>query len=90
MGLTLWLPLALSLPMLRPGVASSVCWRAGLRSLVPSALLMALFAGVYEWDQEGAQLLSYGLEEFPQLAAVPAVLTLLPLIMCVQALEESC
>ena len=29
---------------------------------MPSALLMVLFAGVYEWDQEGAQPLSYGLE----------------------------
>lgn len=55
----------------------------GLRSLGPSLLLMGAFAAVYKVDQETIQLVTYALEEYPFLAAVPAALTLLPLLLCV-------
>jgi hypothetical protein len=42
---------------------------------------MALFAAIFQWDQEGPQLITYGIDEFPYLAAVPAVITLLPFLV---------
>ncbi len=53
----------------------------GFNSLAPSLGLMALFAGIYYVDQETIQLVSYTLEEFSYLAAIPAALTLLPLFL---------
>jgi hypothetical protein len=55
----------------------------GLRSLGPSLLLMGVFAGVYKVDQETIQLVTYALEEYPWLTALPAALTLLPLLLYV-------
>lgn len=53
----------------------------GFNSLAPSLLLMGIFAGIYYIDQETIQLVSYALEEYPYLAAIPAGLTLLPSIL---------
>lgn len=53
----------------------------GFNSLAPSLLLMGIFAGIYKVDQETIQLVSYALEEYPYLAAIPAVLTLLPSVL---------
>lgn len=53
----------------------------GFNSLAPSLLLMGVFAGIYYIDQETIQLVSYALEEYPYLAAIPAALTLLPSLL---------
>ena len=53
----------------------------GFNSLAPSLLLMGIFAGIDYIDQETIQLVSYALEEYPYLAAIPAGLTLLPSVL---------
>lgn len=55
----------------------------GLRSLGPSLLLMGVFTAIYYADQGSIQLVSYALEEYPFLVALPAALTLLPLFLYV-------